>query len=92
MSQLVRTGGRFETAADSFQTADGLFRLHALYQSTDALEVAVAAAGEFNGIDEAGLSIIVEQVPFVLYIISKSTSFLTELLKTDYSRFLWFIQ
>jgi len=55
VSQLVRTGGRFETAADSFQTADGLFRLHALYQSTDALEVAVAAAGEFNGIDDTVL-------------------------------------
>ena len=55
MSQLVRTGGRFETTTDPLETADGLFRLHALYQSTDALEVAVASAGEFNGIDDAVL-------------------------------------
>ena len=60
MSQLVRTGGRFEAAADSFQTVDGLFGLHTFYQSTDALQVAVAAAGKFNGIDDTVLSFYVD--------------------------------
>ena len=78
MSQLVGTGGRLETAADSLEAADGFFRLHAFYQSTDSLQITVASAGEFYGINDTILnstSIEVEQVPFVLYIICKTILF-----------------
>jgi len=51
MSQLVRTGGRLETAADPLETADCFFRLHSFYQSTDSLQITVASTGEFYGIN-----------------------------------------
>ena len=51
-SQLVRARGRFKSAADSFQSADGFLGSHSFYQSTDALEIAIAAADDIEACDD----------------------------------------
>ena len=52
LGKLIGAGGGSAVAAHAAQPCDDVFALHALDQSADALEVAVAAAGEDGG-DEA---------------------------------------
>jgi hypothetical protein len=42
--KLVRAGGLFETARDSFETFDALMGIHAFHKGADAFQIAVAAA------------------------------------------------
>lgn len=53
LCQLVGAGGSLRTTGDALQTGDGFGGVHAFDQSTDALEVAVAAADVLNVFDLA---------------------------------------
>ena len=44
--ELVRTGGWFETTADSLQLTDGIINLHTFYKVGNSLKISVAAAIE----------------------------------------------
>lgn len=48
LAKLVGTGGVLETATYAFQTLEHFINFHAIYQSTNALGVAVAAAVKLN--------------------------------------------
>ena len=47
-AQLVSAGGVFEPTADAFQTKEYFINFHAIYQSTNALSIAVAASVELH--------------------------------------------
>ena len=46
--QLVGAGGGLHTTVDALNSGDNLLNVHSLYQSTDTLEVAVAATEKLN--------------------------------------------
>ena len=52
---LVGTGGGLEAAADALQPGDDILHLHADHQLADALKVAVTAALDLKGLDDAVL-------------------------------------
>jgi hypothetical protein len=55
LAQLVGTRGAFEAATDAFQTLEHFINFHAIYQSANALRVAVAAAVELHVFQNAVL-------------------------------------
>ena len=55
LGQLVGAGGVFEPATDAFQTLEHFINFHAIYQSANALRVAVAAAVELHVFQNAVL-------------------------------------
>jgi len=48
LSQLIGAGGGLGAAVDAFHTGDDIIDIHALYQSGNPLQVAVAASEELN--------------------------------------------
>ena len=51
LCDLVRAAGGAGAAGGAFHAGDGVLSLHALEQAADALQVAVAAADDLNGLD-----------------------------------------
>ena len=48
LCQLIRAGGLLHAAGNAFHASDDIIYVHAFYQGSDALQVAVTAAKELN--------------------------------------------
>lgn len=59
--ELIGAGGWLAVAADAFEAGDDVLYVHALYKASDALQVAVAAAGEAYVLEFAVFYVEVDQ-------------------------------
>ena len=62
LGQLVRAGGGLHAAADALHTGDHILDFLALYQRSDSLQVAVAAAQELYVMDLSVLHIKIDEL------------------------------
>ena len=60
LGQLVGAAGGLPAALDALQLGDGLLRGHILDQAANTLQIAVAAAGEADGADDAVLQLQID--------------------------------
>lgn len=60
LGQLVGAAGGLPAALDALQLGDGLLRGHILDQAANPLQIAVAAAGEADGTDDAVLQLQID--------------------------------
>jgi hypothetical protein len=60
-SELIRTGCRLAVTADTLQTRNYVFNLHPFNQATNTLEVAIAAPGKSNILNNSVFDVEVNQ-------------------------------